>query len=113
MNITKLIRNEEKIDFNKRVDEIQKKERCSRTLAMQKARGEFPNEFDAYQKEGAILARPIEKREAQPDAVRKYNMLVAELGAKIRKENPKVKNTTILREAQKQFSQEFRAYQDS
>ena len=36
-------------EFNKRVAEVKKREDCSATEAMQKAREEYPDEFEAYQ----------------------------------------------------------------
>jgi hypothetical protein len=36
-------------EFEKRINEVKQRDKCSRTVAMRTARFEFPDEFEAYQ----------------------------------------------------------------
>lgn len=75
-----------KMEFQKRVDEIRKRDDCSQTEAMSKAREEFPDEYEAYQREGAASGREaIAKMHRNPrasDPVREFRKIVAETAAR-------------------------------
>jgi hypothetical protein len=55
--------------FIERVDHIEKRDGCSRLLALTKARREFPQEYEAHQSEGIAFEKAAEKTVVEKAAV--------------------------------------------
>ena len=94
--------------FNERVDEIAKRDGCSRLLAMSKARREAPEAFAKYQDEGEAVYQKglLEKSARRESRNEAFNDRVAEL---LQLGHSRLES---LRMARKRFAKEFVEYQN-
>ncbi|QPC43886.1 hypothetical protein HW532_15030 [Kaustia mangrovi] len=91
-------------NFEARVDEIAKRDSCQRMDAMTKARLRYPDEYDAYQKAGAVTSRPVYEK-SRSDAEIAFEKLVDQIQTRDRSNR-----FEALKKAAREHPRELAAY---
>ena len=96
-------------DFEKRVAMIRKRDDCSGTEALQKARFEHPDEFGRYQLEGIEKgARALHEVDpkVRAKAIRQFEAKISEIASK-----KQIGRAAAMRRARQEYPYLFDAYQ--
>lgn len=87
----------EQTAFEKRVEDMRKRDDCSGTIALQRARREYSKDFEAYQRDGAVTSQPVTKEVVKQDAVLEWERLVATIASQ-----EGISRTAAMRRARQQ-----------
>ena len=98
------VRQPSRTPFDKCVDDIRQRDRCSRLQALQKARLEHPKAFAAHQSEGAVSSTPVTKQVVKQDAVREWERFIREIAAR-----DDISRTAAMRRAREERPDLFKA----
>jgi hypothetical protein len=93
--------------FSQCAQEIRKRDSCSHTEALRKARLEHPEAFAAFQNFGNISSRPVFKAAPANNAVQIFEGIVRT----IQRDNPKMTRTSAMAQARRDYPIQFAAYQ--
>ncbi len=94
--------------FEEGIETIQKRDKCSRFEAMQKARREFPEEHQTWEANGRELAEKAAQRPETPAVVRKLEGLVAETARE-----HGLSHCDAMEKVRRDYPQAYELYQDA